>query len=191
MAQDSLKDMDIFESQLRECFGRVAWTHKTQEKAADRLLIRNHRVKLIQIVLSALASTGAVVTILGENGWSVGITALSSVVLLIINTYLKDYDLGGMAQKHAATATDLWHVRESYLSLITDIRTKSISLADAKVRRDELQDALSKTYANAPRTTVEDYDKASQALKVNEELTFSDQEIDALLPIHLRKTAKI
>lgn len=42
-------------------------------------------------------------------------------------------------------------------------------------------------YKGAERTISKAYDEASKALKVNEELTFSIEEIDKLLPKELRK----
>jgi hypothetical protein len=51
-----------------------------------------------------------------------------------------------------------------------------------------LQNKLTKTYKGSPRTFSKAYKDAQKALKVNEELTFTDKEIDAFLPFPLRKT---
>lgn len=94
-----------------------------------------------------------------------------------------------MAEKHADAAVDLWDIRECYLSLLTDIR--SGHLEDSKVRecRDALQERLSEIYRGSPRTIVKAYREATKALKQLEELTFSDEEIDGILPKSLRKTS--
>ena len=47
------------ESQIRECYGRVAYSHKTRERMADHFTIRLSWVKWGQIVLSALTAGGA------------------------------------------------------------------------------------------------------------------------------------
>jgi hypothetical protein len=93
---------------------------------------------------------------------------------------------GAETQKHREAASDIWNVRESYLSLLTDIRDASVPLTKLRTRRDELQSALHKIYKAAPRTDDVAYGKAQTALKDNEELTFSDAEIDAFLPAPLR-----
>ena len=49
--------MAILEGQLRECFGRVVYSHKTHEKCADMLLSRLARIKLWQIILSAITES--------------------------------------------------------------------------------------------------------------------------------------
>lgn len=91
------------------------------------------------------------------------------------------------AEKHSTTASKLWLVRESYISLITDVRSRTIALEDAKAKRDALDLKLSEIYGNAPRTTGNAYKAAQEALKLNEELTFTEAEIDLMLPVALRK----
>jgi hypothetical protein len=54
--------------------------------------------------------------------------------------------------------------------------------------RDALTKQLASAYASAPATNSEAYKKAQEALKVKEDLTFSDAEIDAFLPKELRRT---
>jgi len=178
----------ILESQIRECFGRVAWSHKTQEKCADILNKRNSRIKILQIVLSAITTTGIMVTVFGDQKWIGILTALISTALLALNTYLKQYDIGQIAQKHADCASSLWNIRETYLSLLTDIKAETISIDEIIKRRDKLQNELFSIYHGAPRSISKAYDEASKALKSSEELTFSDEEIDMFLPKELRKS---
>ncbi|MCC5638748.1 SLATT domain-containing protein [Nostoc sp. CHAB 5844] len=117
------------------------------------------------------------------------IGAIFSTILLALNTYTQDNDLGELAQKHSQTASKLWIIRESYLSLLTDIAINSLSLDEIKTKRDELQSALATIYQNAPRTNEKAYKKAQKALKVDEQLTFSDKEIDNFLPSNLRRAS--
>ena len=178
---------EILEAQIRECYGRVVWTHKTHEKCSDLLDKRNSRIKFSQIVLSALTTTGIFVTVFGDKTWVGVISAIISAVLLIINTYTKKYDLGEIAQKHANCASNLWNVRENYLSLLTDIRSGSVNAEAIRTQRDKLQSELYNIYKGSPRTLGKAYNKASKALKSLEEMTFSDAEIDSFLPKELSK----
>ena len=180
-------DNEILEAQIRECYGRVVWTHKTHEKCSDILDKRNSKIKLFQIVLSALITTGIFVTVFGDKEWVGIVSAIISVILLILNTYTKKYDLGEIAQKHANCAANLWNIRESYLSLLTDIRADAIDTDTIRKERDKLQSELYNIYKGSPRTLGKAYNKASKALKSMEEMTFSDAEIDSFLPKELRK----
>lgn len=179
--------LNLIEDQLRECFGRVVWTHKTHEKCADILNKRLNNIKILQIILSVIITTGILATVFGECK-TIGISsAILSFVLTILNTYVKKYDLGGLAQKHADAAVSLWNIRESYFSLITDLQTGNISLEIIRERRDFLQKELLDIYRGSPRTITKAYKNASIALKKQEELTFSDEEINNFLPKSLHK----
>ena len=183
--------LEIIEGQIRECFGRAAYSQKTHEKAGDSLLTRLRRIKLWQIVLSAVVTGGLVTTLLGDARVSRSAGVVSAVVsaaLLALNAYTKDSDPGRAAQEHKVAADALWVVRESYLSLLTDIRAGNIPIERVQVRRDELQAELGKVYAAAPRTDAKAYAQAGVSLKSREELTFADDEIDKFLPRELRRT---
>ncbi|MBL7718933.1 MAG: SLATT domain-containing protein [Flavipsychrobacter sp.] len=184
MEQDS--QVKIIESQLRELYGRVVWSHKTQEKCADIILKRHMRLKIVQIALSALTTTGILVSVFGDNEIIGIISAILSAILFGLNTYTKDYDLGEIAQKHSNAASELWNIRESYLSLLADLKSGRLGLDAVILKRDELQENLFNTYKGAPRTINAAYKEATRGLKSNEELTFSNEEIDNLLPKELR-----
>lgn len=180
---------EILESQIRECYGRVVWTHKTQEKCADILFSRNSIFKWTQIVLSAITTTGILSSLFADAAWIKVVSAIISFVLVCVNAYLKQYDLGEIAQRHAESAVGLWDIRESYFSLLTDIRLdRNVNIEEVKKRRDDLQNRLKRLYKCSPRTISKAYTEATKALKECEEMTFSDEEIDKFLPKQLRKS---
>ena len=182
--------LEVLEAQIRECYGRVVWTHKTHEKCADILNARLSTLKLWQILLSAVTTTGIIAVGVSEEKLVAFATALISFGLTILNTYFKKYDLGGEAQKHANAAISILNIREKYLSLLTDIKANQIEIAGVRKQRDDLQSDLMKVYKSAPRTMNKAYNEASKSLKEMEEMTFSVEEIDKLLPLALRKEIK-
>ena len=102
----------VLEDQLRECYGRVVYSHKTHEKCADILLSRLAAIKLWQIVLSAVTAGGCISIVFGAGSVGASIGVFVSTSLLALNTYTKDYDLGELSQKHRQAAADLWIIRE-------------------------------------------------------------------------------
>lgn len=182
--------MSALEAQIRECFGRVVYSTKTHEKSADLCVRKLGMVKIAQILLSALTTGGLVTAIFGDQKISqcaLILATLISTTLLIVNSYMKEADLGQQAEKHKKTASALWDVRESYLSILTDIHDGNVDIQAARSRRDKLQERLSAIYESAPRTMPKAYKEAGIGLKEQEELTFSDEEIDAFLPKALRR----
>jgi hypothetical protein len=184
---DTLASIEVLEAQIRECFGRVVYSHKTQEKCADIVLKIHKRLKLMLIIISAVVTTSLLIKLFGNNDWALMVGVILSTLLFGLNTYMKDFDLGEIAQKHTNAANELWDIRESYLSLLTDIRANQLSINQITKQRDDLQKRLSNVYSGSPRTNYKAYKEASKALKVDEELTFSDKEIDIFLPKELRK----
>lgn len=183
----------ILEGQLRECYGRVVYTHKTHEKCADLLLDKNACIKNYQIILSAIIA-GGVITMLFEFSHLVEykkfaefLVAVISTILLVLNSYTKDYDLGTIAQKHRQAAAEIWLIREKYLTLITALCMKQLSLDEVCLKRDELLKELHDIYLGSPSTNFKAYQEAQKSLKAMEEMTFSDEEIDKFLPKELRR----
>ena len=174
------------EDQIRECYGRVVYTHKTHERMATRASNKLRTYKIAQIVLTALTSSGAVGVLLIDEFWLKIGTAAVSFLTLFVSTYMKNFDLGGTAQAHRETASKLWNVRECYLSLLTDLPTMH---RDQAVRqRNELQTMLAALYQSAPQTSRKAYQEAQDRLKNMEDMTFTEEELDHFLPLSLKRS---
>jgi hypothetical protein len=178
---------ELLEGQIRENYGKIVYSHKVQEKCADILNDRNNCIKNLQIVLSGLITTGLLVRIFKGEEWALIISTILSAIQFAMTSYLKEYNLGETIQKHTTAALELLEIRDKYLSLLTDLKARLVSLDNIVKKRDELQAELSKTYKGSPRTFSKAYIKAQKALQNNKELTFSDEEIDNFLPTPLRK----
>ena len=188
--RDTPESRRILEGQVREIYGRVVYTHKAHEKCADILLARLSAIKLWQIILSALSTGGFISIAFGSGKPGAIIGTVLSTGLLVLNAYTKNYDLGELAQKHKQTATSLWLTREKYLSLLTDLIMGEKPLERLQAERDELLGSLYAIYDGAPTTTYKSYQCAQQALKQSEDMTFSDEEIDAFLPSDLKRSTR-
>lgn len=187
MAQLSPEESLILEDQVRECFARTVYSHKTHEKQGDICGSTLRRFKIAQIILSALTTSGVLAMLFGDNFLLNLATAIVSLITLVVTGYMKGFDPGAMAQKHRDTAADLWAIRESYLSLLTDIKCNAISAESARDRRDGLQSQLAAIYKSAPGTTSKAYSDAQEGLQKLEDYTFNPGEVDKFLPASLKR----
>lgn len=178
-------DNDTLEGQLREMYGRVAYTHKTHEKMADHCIVRYRRIKTAEICLSALAAGSFILAIFGDTRTATITGSALSTVLFAFLLYFKEASLGEQAQKHTVSASKLWRVREEWLGVLVDLR-RSGDPERAAALRDAINEELEQIYRSAPRTNAKAYAAAQDALKNQEELYFSDAELDHLLPKQLR-----
>lgn len=173
------------ESQIREAFGRVTYTQTCHDKRIQRLLKINETIKVWQIVLSAMTTGSFLVTLISVEQISKIVGALLSIVLLVLNTYSKNFNLIETAQKHQQASNLLWKIREEYVSLLTDFEL--LESEQIMCKRDELQERTAEVYSNSPRTDSKSYAEAQKALKTDEEQTFSEEEIDIMLPNSIRR----
>lgn len=115
-----VRDATALESQIRECFGRIVYTTKTHEKCADACTRKLSHVKVWQIVLSAMTTSGLIAALFVDDTLAyvaTVVTAIISMALLALNAYAKDVDPGQVAEKHKKTASSLWDIRESYFKI--------------------------------------------------------------------------
>lgn len=173
------------ESQIREAYGRVTYTQTCHDKKINKLLGVNENIKIVQIILSAMTTGSFLVTIISNEKVSAVIGAILSLLLLILNTYAKNFNLTEASQKHQKASDLLWKIREEYVSLLTDFEI--LEMDEIMIKRDELQNRTAEVYSNSPRTDSKSYAEAQKALKTEEEQTFSEKEIDVMLPNSIRR----
>lgn len=175
---------DKLRAQLRESYGRVVYSNTTHLKVVDKLITKNNRMKTIQIVLSAITTGGFLTTFISNGGVLKFVTGLASVLSLGLNIYLKNFELDTLSKEHQIAANELWLIREKYVSLLTDMDDMDIEQIVAL--RDLLQQNTHDIYKTSPKTDSDSYSKAQEALKKEEEQFFSDEELNQILPKHLR-----
>lgn len=176
-------------AQVREAFGRVVYSHKTHEKQADICFSRHRWQQGVLIALTAIGSRTFLAAVVGLLGSAV-LTSLatSSIALLVswMSLGTKTFKFEEESDAHRSIASRLWDVRESYISLIAELMSGTVSDAEARERRNELQQITRDAYAEAPRTSTMAFKRASEGLQRNEEMTFTSREIDLFLPEALR-----
>lgn len=180
----------ILEDQIRECYGRLVWTYTTHQKCVDILEKKSKKIKILKIALNSISATGLFSYIITNQVWLPTITIIFTTLALFLDIYTLSYDIDNEINSHLDLINKLWNIRESYLSLLVDIKTNSINIKEIMKKRDELQKILNSVYENGPRTNTKAYKKASVALKINEDMTLHDEEIDLFLPDSLKRKAK-
>lgn len=173
---------------VREVYGRLVWTHKTHEKQRELDSSRVRRERWLNVFLMGLSASGVLASIPLQEVWASVIAA----VLAFVSTGFAIYQIsfGGEAQilLQRQAAKNLLIERDNMLLFIEKVMMDD---ADIVLLREEFQvtqQRIGQIYASLPDTTSKAYELASKGLKNNEELTFSSDEIDLLLPEKLRNT---
>ena len=178
-------------AQIRDAYARAAYTHKTHEKQADAFYNKHLRQRRVLVALTAVGSATFLTSLFGHflsDAWVATATSFIAVLVSAITLATENFKHGEAMQKHRDTAAKVWNIRESYLSLLVDMTAGVITSESARTQRDDLQQQAYEVYSEAPRTTGDAYNEAQDAIQNREELTFSDDEIDRILPPQLRRT---
>ncbi|MFE9941639.1 SLATT domain-containing protein [Streptomyces hirsutus] len=169
---------------IRESFGRVVYSHKTHEKAREIEARTADRVKWVNIVLITLTSGTLLSSVVSDQKILLYVSAAVSAAAFAFTVFQLSFNPEKSAEQHRATAKELWYIRERYINLLADITSGNIT--DIQARRDQLIEELRFIYRFAPDTSSSAYIAAQKALQINEEMTFSTEEIDQFLPEALR-----
>lgn len=171
---------------IKESYGRVVYSHKTQEKAAERENSKAARLKWLNVVLVFLTFSGVLSAAFGGGRILNSITAVVSGLSLALAIYRLSFDPEKRVLEHRKAANKLLYLRDQYANLVADIKDGALPSPEVRRRRDDLTTQLAQVYADTPATSPRDYGKAQRALGPGEEMTFSEEEVDRFLPPELR-----
>lgn len=176
--------------QIREACGRAIYTYETLNAKANRVETWAFRLKLFQIILSSASAVGLLVAVLRvfdcNQETVLAVTTLISFASLALNLYFREFQRADDVLRTKQAIHELWNIREDYYSLMVDFDCLSPTII--RIRRDQLQARVFRIYQQAPRTEEKDYRKARKKLKIDHEQTFSEEELDDLMPKWSRAT---
>lgn len=183
--QSSQNHKEKLYAQIQDQYGKIVYTYTCNLKQAARLKKNAKLLVWLQIILSAISSGSFLATVILDITKLAWIGGIMSALLLVINSILKEKDFSGEQKRYTDTASKLWLIRESYVSLLTDF--DNLSETEIISRRDDLIAKTGKVYSSAPQTDKKAYAETQEALKNNEEQFFTQEELNKLLPAQLRK----
>lgn len=173
---------------IREEFGRVAYTHKTHEKARELCTRQATISKWVNIILNALTFGGVLTSITSENRDLLYVALFCATLTAGYTLYQLSFNPLQEATEHREAAKSLLRIRDRYIHLLADIEGNALTSQEIRNQRDELSAQAQEVFSSAPDTSYKAYSLAQRALQTREDLTFSDEELDRFLPSNLRRT---
>jgi len=166
-------------AEIRNTFGRVAYTHKTHEKDAERKQQSASRIKIANVAVIGLTAAAAILAPLLASAWAAWVAALSAIVALAFAAFQLSFDPAGEANAHTLAAKSYLTLRNDYRRLIAD--AVDLDPTELRARRERLARTLDHLDRTAPPTSPKAYEQARKALRGTEELTFTEDEYNHLL----------
>jgi hypothetical protein len=180
---------EAFMSELRQTFGRLVYTHKVHEKEAERKVRQTFWLTWgnLTVITTVLATTLAMPLLRGTDArW---LPVASAVIAFGFAAAQLSFQPQAEASEQRSAAKSFLNLRDDYLRLIADAQA-GIRAEVLRARRDVLTGRLAELHSYAPQTSAAAYQRAQQALGASEELTFSDSELNRMLPKELRGDSK-
>lgn len=175
---------------VRQIFASVVWTHKIQEKQADIFAEQYGKLETINIVAAAATSCGIIGSVFADCLCIKIIAAILSFITLSITAYFKSFDLVSRQKQNKDAANQFLVIRNELLQIIADIHMKKKDVDEINENYQKIMEKLNELYVSAPSTSDKAVDRATEALKVNKEYTYSEADIDRFLPPALKGKVK-
>ena len=175
---------------LRLAFGQVVYHHKSHAQVAAALTRWGRWLRAVQTLLMLVVVFTTVAAAFGRGPqFTVAAAVFASLALLLFILHLL-FDFESVARAHHACSTRLWHVREQYRALLSDLNDGAVNAEMARARRDALMEEVNAIHAAAPSLTRRVFSAMRSAPQDDEELALADKEIDRFLPKSLHGTEK-
>lgn len=179
--------MNIIESEIRQIFASIVWNHKIHEKHSDTNSFWFNVLEFCKILSSAITTSGLLTCFFIDEVALKIITTVFSAICLFINTFYKTYNLKESRDSHKLSALEFLQLKNETICVLSDIKLNKIELDEATKKRDEILLKYHNICKKSLSTCDRAVKKASKALKIQKDNTFSDEEIDSYLPVELRK----
>lgn len=187
-----LKNLSV----VRQAFANTVFTHKIQEIAVEVQEKKLLCVKIINIIIVTLILFALFLQTFYPNLiWIFFIGAGLTIGEVIFLIFQLTFNFDKRMDLHKRSALKFMALRDSYISLITDIMNENISAKEIKQQREKLKIEYHSICESAPQTNRKEFHKAQKRLsKVvkneGEDFTWSDEEINHFLPGYLWLNSK-
>ena len=180
----SIQYKEALRTQVREAYGRLLYTYTCYNKMIDNLSNQYHWLQILQIICSSIATGGLLTAVIVDERAYTIVGCIISTISTGVTLYLKNYKINDQISQLHLASDEAWLIREDYISLLTDFDV--MDEKEIATKRDELKQRVFQLYKKYPKTDSKSYGQAQKALKEEEEEFFSVEEIDKMLPQHLR-----
>ena len=176
-----------FENVVRNQFAAVVWSHKIQEKQADIYAEQYKYYEIARLVASSCSAAGIVCLFYTDALLAKIISVVLSFISIYISAFFKSFNLLTLVDQHKKVANAILELRDKYIKLLLDVNVGLKPYNELECEFENLEERKHILYKEAPTTTDEAVERARKALKVNQDNSFDDKEIDSMLPAQLRK----
>jgi hypothetical protein len=178
-------DLNLIHATARELYGRAVWTHKVHEVEREECTKQTIRLNRWNIGIAALTTALAVSSPLISHPWGIILTALSAATNVCFVVAQASSNPAEKESQQRVAAKEVLCLREDLLLLIMRCQMSNAKAEDLLKDLESITRELTRAYKFMPNTSPVANGEAGKRLGRGE-MTFSDEEIDNLLPAAMR-----
>jgi hypothetical protein len=157
---------------LHVTFGQIVEQHQSHARKAFAHARWGRRLRGVEALLMGVVCIAAVSAAFTQGRITTIAAAVTAGAALLVLLVHLAFDFDGSARAHAEMTNRLWHIRERYRALLSDLQEGVVELGAARARRDALMDELQQIYRSGPMSpsdahpgATEDATKKSEPVK--------------------------
>lgn len=166
---------------IRQTFGRLAYTHKTHEKETEIKRSQAFAIKVTNLAVISVTAAAALISPLVGSASVAWLAFVAALVGLVFSAFQLSFDPSRDAMLQTMAAKSYLSLRNEYRRLLVDAESGTGTVEDIYQRRDAFGRELAQLDRAAPPTSKKAYEEARNSLKGSEELTFTEEEYHHLL----------
>ena len=156
---------------LHVTFSQIVEQHKSHARKALSQARWGRRLRGVEALLMGGVSIAAVSAAYGQGRITTIVAAvLAGAALLVLLAHLA-FDVDASARAHAEMANRLWHIRERYRALLSDLHEGVVDVGGARTRRDALMNELQHIYSSGPMSPSDALPNEAEAVRKAEPVT--------------------
>ena len=112
------KKQEQLHEEVKRFIVNVSWTHKIHIAHSDLLASYAMAIRIANLVLSAVVSSGLIYILLTDTYWAKLLTAICSLLVTLSVAFRKEFNFDELSSREKADANVFWELREEASRLL-------------------------------------------------------------------------
>lgn len=159
------KKQEQLHEEVKRFIVNVSWTHKIHIVHSDLLSSRATTLRITNLVLSALVSSGLIYVLLTDTYWAKLLTTFCSLLVTLSVAFRKEFNFDGLSSREKADANAFWELREEASRLLYSLTYNTEPSAEVSEKFNRLLEIRSEKSLELMTPSQKAVDKAGKLLK--------------------------
>lgn len=178
------KKQEQLHEEVKRFIVNVSWTHKIHIAHSDLLASYAMAIRIANLVLSAVVSSGLIYILLTDTYWAKLLTAICSLLVTLSVAFRKEFNFDELSSKEKADVNVFWGLREEASRLLYSLTYNTEPSAEVSEKFNRLLEIRSERSLGLLTPSQKAVDKAGKLLKNRRDDDYTE-DFKYLIPANL------